>query len=54
MIGRTAKFLTALAGAAAQLLAAGLVAGDAAQGLTVAIGVLTAVAVYLVPNAAAV
>lgn len=47
---RAAKFLTALAGAAAQVVALGLVDGTAEQWLTVAISVLTAAAVYMVPN----
>lgn len=47
---RIAKFLTALAGAAAQILALGLL-DDTAEGLvSVGISVLTAVAVFLVPN----
>jgi hypothetical protein len=49
-IGRIAKFLTALAGAAAQAVTLGLATGTARSWLTVAIGVLTAAAVYLVPN----
>lgn len=47
---RIAKFLTALAGAAAQLVALGLVDGTTQGVLTVAISVLTAAAVFLVPN----
>lgn len=47
---RIAKFLTALAGAGAQLLALGLIQGKAESWVSVAIGVLTAVAVYLTPN----
>lgn len=47
---RIAKFLTALAGAAAQVIALGLVDGTAQSALTVAISVLTAAAVFLVPN----
>lgn len=47
---RVAKFLAALAGAAAQTIALGLVDGHTRDWLTVAIGVLTAGAVYLVPN----
>jgi len=47
---RIAKFLAALAGAAAQAVTLGLVDGHARDWLTVAIGVLTAGAVYLVPN----
>lgn len=50
LVGRIAKFLTALAGAAAQAVSLGLVDGAAQNWLTVAIGVLTAAAVYLVPN----
>ena len=49
---RIAKFLTALAGAAAQAVSLGLVDGDARSWATVIIGILTAAAVYLVPNAA--
>lgn len=47
---RIAKFLTALTGAAAQAVSLGLVDGDARGWVTVAIGVATAAAVYLVPN----
>lgn len=47
---RAAKFLTAMAGAAAQVVALGLVDGTMSSWLTVIIGVLTAAAVYLVPN----
>lgn len=49
-MGRAAKFLTALAGAGAQIISQGLVDGAAAAWLGVAVGVLTAAAVYLVPN----
>lgn len=47
---RIAKFLAALAGAAAQAVNSGLIDGDARNWLTVVIAVLTAAAVYLVPN----
>lgn len=47
---RIAKFLTALAGAAAQAIALGLLDGTARNWITVLISVLTAAAVYLVPN----
>lgn len=47
---RIAKFLTALAGAGAQLLALGLIDGPAENVVSIAIGVLTAAAVFLVPN----
>lgn len=47
---RIAKFLTAVAGAAAQLLALGLISGPAENVVSIAIGVLTALAVFLVPN----
>jgi uncharacterized membrane protein YphA (DoxX/SURF4 family) len=47
---RVAKFLTALAGAGAQALALGLVTGPAQSWVSVGIGILTAVAVFLVPN----
>lgn len=47
---RIAKFLTALAGAAAQAVSLGLIDGDARSWATIIIGVLTAGAVYLVPN----
>jgi hypothetical protein len=47
---RIAKFLTALAGAGAQLIALGLVDGAAENITSVAIGLLTAGAVFLVPN----
>ena len=50
---RIAKFLTALAGAGAQIIALGLVDGTAERWLTVIISVLTAAAVYTVPNAEA-
>lgn len=47
---RVAKFLTALAGAGAQVLTLGLVDGHARDWLSVGIGIATAAAVYLVPN----
>jgi len=47
---RVAKFLTALAGAGAQILALGLLTGPAQGWLTAAISVITAAAVFLVPN----
>ncbi|HVW33475.1 MAG TPA: hypothetical protein VHL53_13125 [Acidimicrobiia bacterium] len=47
---RIAKFLTALAGAGAQILSLGLVDGHAKDWLSVTIGLATAAAVYLVPN----
>jgi hypothetical protein len=47
---RVAKFLTALAGAGAQVAALGLVDGPAETWLSVGIGILTAAAVFLVPN----
>jgi hypothetical protein len=47
---RIAKFLTALAGAGAQILALGLLDDSAEKWVSVAIGVLTAAAVFLVPN----
>lgn len=47
---RIAKFLTALAGAGTQLVVLGLVEGDAEHWVAVIVGVLTAAAVYLVPN----
>lgn len=50
---RIAKFLTALAGAGAQLLALGLIDGPAENITSIAIGVLTALAVYLTPNESA-
>lgn len=49
-LGRIAKFLTALAGAAAQVVNLGLIAGTAQHWVTVAAGLLTAAAVYMVPN----
>lgn len=49
-MNRVAKFLAALAGAAAQAVNLGLVEGDTRSWVTVVIGVLTATAVYLVPN----
>jgi hypothetical protein len=51
--GRIAKFLTALAGAAGQAIALGLATGTARNILTLAIGTLTAAAVFLVPNTTA-
>lgn len=53
MIQRAAKFLTALAGAGAQVIALGLVEGDARSWLSVGMGIVTAAAVYLVPNSTA-
>lgn len=47
---RIAKFLTALAGAGAQVLALGLLDDKAQAVASAAIAVLTAVAVFLVPN----
>ncbi len=47
---RIAKFLTALAGAAAQVISLGLVDGTTQNMLTVGISALTAVAVFVVPN----
>ena len=52
MIQRAAKFLVALAGAATQVITLGLVAGTAAQWTGLGVGLLTAAAVYLVPNQA--
>jgi len=51
MIARMAKFFTALGGAAVQIVNLGLVDGDAQHWITVVAGVLTAAAVYMVPNA---
>lgn len=45
-----AKFLTALAGAGAQVLALGLLDEGVENIVAVAIGLLTAAAVFLVPN----
>lgn len=53
-VKRVAKFLAALAGAAAQLAAMGLVDGQAQQFLSLAVGILTAAAVFLVPNSSGV
>jgi hypothetical protein len=47
---RIAKFLTALAGAGAQLVALGLLGEDVENWVSVGIGLLTAVAVFMVPN----
>lgn len=47
---RIAKFLTALAGAGAQIIALGMVDGTAENVVSVTIGILTAAAVFLVPN----
>lgn len=49
-VKRVAKFLAALAGAAAQLVAAGVVDGDTQRWLSQLVGILTAAAVFLVPN----
>ena len=49
---RVAKFLTALAGAGAQAITLGLVDGHARDWLSIALGIATAAAVYLVPNQA--
>jgi hypothetical protein len=51
-VSRMAKFLAALAGAATQAVSLGLVEGTARSWATVIIGVLTAGAVYLIPNQA--
>jgi hypothetical protein len=48
-----AKFLTALAGAGGIIIANGLATGDVARWLSIAISIVTAVAVFLVPNAPA-
>lgn len=48
--GRIAKFLTALAGAGGQILTLGLVDGHARDWLSITVGLITAAAVYLVPN----
>jgi len=47
---RLAKFLTALAGAGAQIVASGLVDSRAEHWINILVAVLTALAVYLVPN----
>jgi hypothetical protein len=47
---RIAKFLTALAGAGAQVLALGLLTGPAQGWVTVGVAALTAAAVFAVPN----
>jgi hypothetical protein len=47
---RVAKFLTALAGAGAQVLALGLLDDRAQAVASAVIAVLTAAAVFLVPN----
>lgn len=51
-MSKIAKFLTALAGAGAQLITFGLITGTAQNVVSVATGLLTAIAVYLVPNQA--
>lgn len=51
MARRYAKFIAALVGAAVQAASLGLVSGDAQSWVTVAVGVLTALGVYQVPNA---
>jgi hypothetical protein len=48
-----AKFLVALAGVAGIAITQGLVTGSAAKWVAVAISAVSAVAVYLVPNAPA-
>ena len=45
-----AKFLAALAGVAAQAITIGLATGDVAKWVTLAVSLLTAAAVYIVPN----
>jgi hypothetical protein len=45
-----AKFLTAVIGAAGEAVNVGLVHGTAAHWVTIGIAVVTAIAVYLVPN----
>jgi hypothetical protein len=45
-----AKFLTALAGAGGIAIANGLAVGDVAKWLSIAISIVTAMAVFLVPN----
>lgn len=47
---RIAKFVAALAGVAAQVVASGLVDGAAREWMSQGIAILTAVAVFLVPN----
>lgn len=47
---RIAKFLTALAGAAAQILALGLLDEGTENIVSIGIGIVTALAVFLVPN----
>lgn len=47
---RVAKFITALAGAGAQVVASGLVDSEAEHWVNIAVAVLTAIAVFLVPN----
>lgn len=49
-----AKFLTAVIGAAGEAVNVGLVHGTAAHWVTIGIAVVTAIAVYLVPNKGAV
>jgi hypothetical protein len=44
------KFLVALAGAASLAVTQGLISGTAAQWVAIAIGLVTAAGVYLVPN----
>lgn len=51
-IGAIRKFVAALAGVAAIVVADGLVSGTAARWVTAALGALTALGVYVVPNSA--
>ena len=47
---RMAKFLVALAGAATQIVSLGILSGNAKGVATSLVSLLTAVAVFLVPN----
>lgn len=47
---RIAKFLTAMAGAAAQIVALGLLDAKAESMVAVGISIVTALAVFMVPN----
>lgn len=50
MIARYRKFATALAGAAATAVSQGLIDGNAAKWVGIALGLATAAGVYAVPN----
>jgi len=51
-VARARKFVVALLGALVGLVAQGVIDGDAAQWVTTAVAVATALGVYAVPNEA--